>query len=221
MDNNIAVIAQRNIFGKNFQIYGDIENPLFLAKDVAKWIDYTKNGDGYYDTSAMLRTVDDTEKTTINNRSYLTEDGLYEVLMLSRKPEAKKFKKEVKRILKELRRIGVSATDNFIERTLQDPEWAISIRIELKNERARAKELESEKEVLEIALDQSLRWCSTRRYNIENKCDWTLEQCKSIGKQISAYCRANAIRIEKQHDPLFGEVNSYPMSAWEGFMQGR
>lgn len=61
----------------------------------------------------MLKAVDEDEKITINftdsetgrarNQSFLTEDGLYEVLMQSRKPIAKAFKKEVKRILKELR----------------------------------------------------------------------------------------------------------------------
>ena len=54
----------------------------------------------------MLANVDDDEKLTINilnsegkahNQSFLTEDGLYEVLMLSRKPIAKQFKKEVKK----------------------------------------------------------------------------------------------------------------------------
>ena len=37
---------------------------------------------------------------------FLTEDGLYEVLMQSRKPIAKAFKKEVKKILKEIRLTG-------------------------------------------------------------------------------------------------------------------
>ena len=37
---------------------------------------------------------------------FLTEDGLYEVLMQSRKPIAKQFKKEVKKILKEIRQNG-------------------------------------------------------------------------------------------------------------------
>ena len=34
---------------------------------------------------------------------FLTEDGLYEVLMQSRKTIAKSFKKEVKKILKQIR----------------------------------------------------------------------------------------------------------------------
>lgn len=71
------------------------DEPLFLAKDVAEWIDFGKTSQGYYDISAMLRKIDEEEKikksSTILNRStwFLTEDGLYEVLMQSRKPIAK------------------------------------------------------------------------------------------------------------------------------------
>lgn len=63
----------------------------------------------------MLKSVDDDEKTTrkISTNGlyqtdawFLTEDGLYEVLMQSRKPIAKQFKKEVKQILKQLRLTG-------------------------------------------------------------------------------------------------------------------
>ena len=68
----------------------------------------------------MLQSVDEDEKTKIfypanimsgvlqANTEYwfLTEDGLYEVLMQSRKPKAKEFKKEVKKILKSIRKTG-------------------------------------------------------------------------------------------------------------------
>ena len=64
----------------------------------------------------MLATVDDEEKTIrtiVTSGSnyqteawFLTEDGLYEVLMQSRKPKAKEFKKEVKKILKSIRKTG-------------------------------------------------------------------------------------------------------------------
>lgn len=68
----------------------------------------------------MLNSVDEEEKTKIfypaqivggvlqANTEYwfLTEDGLYEVLMQSRKPKAKEFKKEVKKILKSIRKTG-------------------------------------------------------------------------------------------------------------------
>ena len=109
----VEVVASSKIMEKEFTVYGTVEEPLFLAKDVAEWIDYSKTSGGYYDVSNMLKIVDDDEKikifTTIKNVSsgcemwFLTENGLYEVLMQSRKPIAKSFKKEVKNLLHNLR----------------------------------------------------------------------------------------------------------------------
>lgn len=73
---------------------------LFLAKDVAEWIEYSGR------TGQLLNTVDEDEKlmNTIyasgqrRQMWFLTEDGLYEVLMQSRMPIAKAFKKEVKKL---------------------------------------------------------------------------------------------------------------------------
>ena len=42
MENGLKVIDEREIMGKSFRVYGDYENPIFLAKDVAEWIDWIK-----------------------------------------------------------------------------------------------------------------------------------------------------------------------------------
>ena len=93
------------LMGKTFNVYGTVEEPLFRAKDVADWIEHSN-------VSAMVQSVDDDEKLTINisysevrkhDEIFLTENGVYEVLMLSRKPIAKEFKKEVKKMLHTLR----------------------------------------------------------------------------------------------------------------------
>ena len=102
--NNLQVINQQEILGRDFKIYGTLENPLFLAKDVAEVIEHS-------DVSKMVKTVDEDEKlirtlfVSGQNRElwFLTEYGLYEVLMQSRKPIAKQFKKQIKGILKSLR----------------------------------------------------------------------------------------------------------------------
>ena len=39
----LQVIRETEILGKKIKMYGSIENPLFLAKDVAEWIDYSKS----------------------------------------------------------------------------------------------------------------------------------------------------------------------------------
>ncbi|MFL1469025.1 ORF6C domain-containing protein [Paraclostridium bifermentans] len=100
----LQVIDKREILGQEITTYGDLENPLFLAKDVANWIEHTN-------ITHMINMVDEDEKLTYTicnsgqNREmwFLTEDGLYEVLMQSRKPIAKQFKKKVKKLLKDLR----------------------------------------------------------------------------------------------------------------------
>lgn len=119
----MVVIYEAEVLGKDFKVYGTkeptnfgtFENPLFLAKEVAEWIDYSKSGNGSYNITQMLRSVDEDEKVfaPTNNVSreqwFLTEDGVYEVLMQSRKPIAKEFKKKVKEILKEIRLKGYYA----------------------------------------------------------------------------------------------------------------
>ena len=53
--NAIQVIDEREVLGFQVKTYGDMENPLFLAKDVAEWIEHS-------DVSMMLRKVDEDEK---------------------------------------------------------------------------------------------------------------------------------------------------------------
>lgn len=109
-DTTLTVINEQEVLGKHFRIFGTIDNPLFLAKDVAEWIEHSNQ-------RMMLQSIDDDEKVKVNNvysenrtggngTWFLTEDGLYEVLMQSRKPIAKSFKKKVKEILKSIRRNG-------------------------------------------------------------------------------------------------------------------
>lgn len=159
--NELKVINEQEVLGKHFRIYGTVEQPFFLAKDVAVWIEHS-------DVSTMLRKIDEDEKikkiceannvcTTSKAREtqemwFLTEDGLYEVLMQSRKPIAKKFKKEVKEILKSIRKHGAYMTNEVIERTLTDPDYLIQLATVLKEERqARLlaeKMVEEQKEII-------------------------------------------------------------------------
>ena len=82
-----------------------------------------------------------------------------------------------------------------------------------------AAELQEEKEMLEIALDQSLQWCTVLKYNKINNMKWDLEKCKFIGKQLTAYCKSRAIQTKKSEDDggKYGATNSYPLAAWDDF----
>jgi len=102
----------------NINVWRSIEDPLFKAVDIAKIIDYSIGKTAY-----MLELVEEYEKIFVHYDSlgvdithpksrggsheglwFLTEYGLYEVLMQSRKPIAKRFKLYVKDILHNIRK---------------------------------------------------------------------------------------------------------------------
>lgn len=149
--NELKVLNEREVLGKQFRVYGTAEEPLFLAKDVAEWIEYDTSS-----VNKMLANVDDDEKVRKNiptpggiQESWcLTENGLYEVLMQSRKPIAKRFKKEVKEILKTIRKHGIYATDNVIDNILNNPDFGIELLTKLKEERAARVEAERKNAIL-------------------------------------------------------------------------
>lgn len=145
-NNTLQVIDEREVLGKQFRIYGDFESPLFLAKDVANWIEYDTSS-----ISKMLNTIDEYEKVRNNiptlggvqNMWFITEDGLYEVLMQSRKPIAKQFKKKVKEILKDIRKTGMHISQQKQYEILYNPEALqviIQNWIKEKNERQKLEE---------------------------------------------------------------------------------
>lgn len=150
--NNLMIFQERQVLGKDFKIYGTKENPLFLAKDVAEWIDYEVSN-----VSKMVKRVDEDEKiiarTNNTSATFLTEDGLYEVLMQSRKPIAKQFKKEVKKILKQIRTTGGAVRNeeefikNYFPSFSEEVKQAMVLDLKHQNERIQ-KELEEKNRFL-------------------------------------------------------------------------
>ena len=150
-EKGISLLEEQEVLGKRFRIYGTAENPLFVARDVAEWIEYDISS-----VNKMIASVDNDEKVRNNVPTLgglqetwcLTEDGLYEVLMQSRKPKAKQFKKKVKEILKDIRAHGIYATDNVIDNILNNPDFGIELLTKLKEERAARVEAERKNAIL-------------------------------------------------------------------------
>ena len=161
------LISTKQSLGREVNVYGDFENPLFLAKDVAQWIEYSQTN-GKYEVSKMLKTVDQDEKLvgrlfiSGQNREVwmLTESGLYEVFMQSRKPIAREFKKEIKLMLNTIRRHGIYATPEKLYELLAKPESMVIVLTELQKEQAlrcdaerQVRELRPKAELMERVLD--------------------------------------------------------------------
>lgn len=111
MDEILTVVEETKILGKDVRLYRSIEEPLFEASEVANWL-------SIQNVSQMLKQadIDESEKVIFlkytlggNQKTlFITEDAMYEVLMRSRKKEAKPFRKEIKQYLKSIRLTGAA-----------------------------------------------------------------------------------------------------------------
>ena len=114
--------------------------PYFAGKDVAEVL-------GYSDVSKAIKMhVDDEDKLTRQivvsgqnrNMYVINESGLYSLILSSKLPNAKKFKRWVtSEVLPSIRKHGMYATDKLLE----DPDFAISVLQQLKAEREEKKKL--------------------------------------------------------------------------------
>ena len=150
----IKIMHKSTFLGKEIDVWGTFENPLFRASDVADWLHNTN-------VSNMVKKVDEDEVTKFNLGSrqgetlFLTENGLYEILMLSRKKEAKQFKKGVKKILHEIRTKGgyLATTQNDTPATILARAMKVADEVIAEHEK-RIKELEEQGRHQEIVIEQ-------------------------------------------------------------------
>lgn len=77
--------------------------------------------------------------------NFITEDGLYDVILDSRKPEAKRFRKWVtSEVLPTIRKHGAYMTKDALERAIAEPDFLIQLATTLKEEKAKRLEAEQQ-----------------------------------------------------------------------------
>lgn len=212
MNTELKQVETVTLLGKEFVIYGTVEEPLFLARDVANWI-------GHSNITAMISSVDDDEKSVLeptkdclvggklqSNTPYtfLTENGVYEVLMLSRKSIAKSFKKEVKKLLHELR----LSRKPQMPTNLADALEAYAKEIRAKEE-AQRHLIESNKRTEEAEKE------TERIYQVNKNFHANLYTATEIGKKLGISAnQVGRIANEKglKQDPIYGKLGKIQLN---------
>ena len=136
MSNDIQIFNNPQ-FG-SIRTAGTPEQPLFCLADVCKILGLQAS-----------RVKDRLEKGVISSNPLLTsggiqqlnfvnEDGLYDVILDSLKPEAKAFRKWVtSEVLPTIRKHGAYMTNDAIERALTEPDFLIQLATSIKEERSK------------------------------------------------------------------------------------
>ena len=142
---------------ENFKVRSISKNgePWFVLKDVCDVL-------GISNPSMVLDRLVEDERQKIDPKQYLgsfsntpitviNESGLYSVVVLSRKPEAERFRRWITRdVVPSIRKNGVYATDDF----LADPrKWAAALTA-LAEEREAKAQLEAENKTLQLTADK-------------------------------------------------------------------
>lgn len=141
----IRIISKSTFLDKEIDVWGSVENPLFRANDVQNWL-------GLKNVSRAVANVDEDERLNLKlsrggSMWFLTEEGVYELLMQSRKPIAKQFKKGVKKILHEIRTKGgyIATNENDSDEDIMARAYVIAQRTLARREE-RIKQLETQTE---------------------------------------------------------------------------
>lgn len=142
--NNGIQVFENSDFGRIRVVERDGE-PWFVAADVCRALDVVNSRD------AVAR-LDTDEKNTVvltdgtpgnPQKTVVNEPGLYTLILGSRKPEAKAFKRWVTHeVIPSVRKHGAYITPDKIEEILINPDTIIRLCTDLKEERAKRAALE-------------------------------------------------------------------------------
>lgn len=149
---NELTIFKNEQFGEVRSITKDGQ-PWFVAADVCKALEIGNP------SQAISRLDEDEHFTTLisnesaasgkSNASFVNEAGLYTLVLGSRKPEAKAFKRWITHeVIPSIRKHGAYMTKETLKNCLSDPDFAIGLLNKLKEDEEKITALEAEKAVL-------------------------------------------------------------------------
>ena len=145
-ENKIQVWDYESSEVRTVQVNGE---PWFVGKDVAAVLGYSNPRD------AINKRVDDEDKGVakcdtlggVQDLTIINESGLYSLVLSSKLPNAKKFKRWVtNEVLPSIRKHGAYMTPETIKKVMLTPDFIISLAGELKNEQEKNKKLTLELE---------------------------------------------------------------------------
>ena len=148
MENQITVFASDK-FG-DVRIVQIGNEPWFVGKDICDILGY-QNG-----SRDINRHVDEEDRQNYQNGTFesnrgltiINESGVYALILSSKLPQAKEFKRWVTHeVLPSIRKHGAYLTDNALEEALTSPDFLIKLATQLKEEKEAR--LEAEKKIEE------------------------------------------------------------------------
>lgn len=176
--------------------------PMFAAADVCNVLGYSNP------SKAISDHVDEDERYNQSlerggNMLFITESGLYSLILRSNKPNAKPFRKWVtSEVLPSIRKTG--SYTMALPKTYSEALRQLADAVEAKEK------IQLQLEVKTQQLDEAKDWFSIKRWAKEHCMNWRKVSWRAL-KAISA---EHGLEVKKIFDGNYGEVNLYHRKAF-------
>lgn len=201
-------------FGQVRIVTDESNQPWFCLADLCSILELQ--------ASAVMRRLEDDVTTNhpisdnlgrTQQANFVNEDGLYDVILDSRKPEARKFRKWItSEVLPSIR-----ATGSY---SVAGVEWGTPVLQMLRTMETQVSQLlTTQKEVRQLRddLDElkertaSVPKASTIvAYVTRNNIPLDIQKYPSTGRKATNLAKKKGVKISRLNDPRFGHVNVYP-----------
>ena len=148
MESNIEIFKNEH-FGE-IRVAGTSDEPLFCLADICRILDIKNVSDCKSRLDQRGIVLSDTPTNGgIQQLVYVNEKNLYKVIMRSDKPQAEPFQDWVcGEVLPSIRKHGAYATEETIDKIINDPDYGIKLLTALKEERVARIETERRNAIL-------------------------------------------------------------------------
>jgi prophage antirepressor-like protein len=207
MSDEKCQVAKWDFNGREVRTVQKENEPWWLLRDACDCI-------GIGNSSDAASRLDDDEKGVAQidtlggkqNVAIINESGLYNLILRSDKPEAKVFKKWItSEVLPSIRKHGMYATPDTMEKLINDPQFGIRLLQEIQNER----------KLREAALAQVQEQDKTIMQLLP-KADYTDTVLLSDGlvkmNDIATHLRISAVRLNKflsMHEVIYKQGGTW------------
>lgn len=181
--------------------------PWLVGKDVAEVLGYKNTRD------ALSKHVDDEDKNTVAiydgignpNKVIINESGLYSLVLRSKLPEAKKFKRWVtSEVLPSIRKHGMYATDDL----LNDPDLMIKAANRIKEEKEGRVKAESQvKELTDKVVKLSIDVNNLEKRTVKGTTLTDISCCTDTPRRlIEDYCFSMGWYSKKNNEVIIHDI---------------
>jgi prophage antirepressor-like protein len=209
-----------NFESQEVRFVGTADKPWWVVTDVCAVLEI-KN------PSQAIARLDDDERSMFNigrqgEAWCVNESGLYSLVLSSRKPQAKRFKKWMtSEVIPSIRKTG---SYSIQPQPMTQIQVLASIAQQMADQEQQLLQQEARLAAVEAEQQRYLTPCG-HKYTVMgfanlHKISISAKQAAAKGKVASRLCRSQGIEVEQVYDPRFGTVGLYPEDALAQVFKG-